>query len=85
MPDAAPLTRESVRQSIADVLYVPADEIGDTDDLIQSGVDSVRIMSLIERWRDAGVEVAFVELAEAPSLDRWWELLSSRQRAARQD
>jgi bifunctional isochorismate lyase/aryl carrier protein len=84
MPDTSPLTRESVRQRIAEVLYVSETEIGDDDNLIESGVDSVRIMTLIEHWRDAGVEVSFVELAERPSLNEWWELLSSRQQAARQ-
>ena len=41
-----------------------------------------RLMSLVERWRRAGAGVTFVELAEAPTLARWWGLLSAQAEMA---
>ncbi|WP_406589213.1 isochorismatase family protein [Bacillus atrophaeus] len=72
------LTQQAVRQQIAELLQESPADIADTDDLIDRGLDSVRIMSLVEQWRRAGAEVTFVELAENPTLENWWRLLSSR-------
>lgn len=52
---------------------VPEDE----DNLIDYGLDSVRIMALATRWRQAGAPVDFVALAKKPTLAHWWALLSS--------
>jgi bifunctional isochorismate lyase/aryl carrier protein len=41
-------------------------------------LDSIRILTLVERWREAGVPVSFVELAESPTVAAWWTLLSAR-------
>jgi bifunctional isochorismate lyase/aryl carrier protein len=71
-------TPELVREHVAEVLYEPPSEIAYDEDLTLRGLDSVRIMSLVERWREAGIEVSFVELAERPTLTDWWRLLSSR-------
>lgn len=38
----------------------------------------MRILSLVERWREAGVEISFIELAEFPNLAAWSTLLSNR-------
>jgi bifunctional isochorismate lyase / aryl carrier protein len=82
-PSAQPLTQEAVRQQVAELLQESPSDIGDGDDLVNWwGLDSVRIMSLAERWRRSGVEITFVELAERPTLADWWRLLlSGRQRA----
>ncbi|SHH12219.1 phosphopantetheine-binding protein [Streptoalloteichus hindustanus] len=77
MPDQT-MTLDSVRADLAEVLYLEPADIAVDDELVDTGLDSVRIMSLVERWRAAGVEVTFVELAERPSLAAWWELLSTR-------
>ncbi|NEW06375.1 isochorismatase [Paenibacillus sp. SYP-B3998] len=81
--DLGLLTLELVREHIAQILYESPSDIADSDDLINDrGLDSVRIMSLVEKWRRSGIEVTFVELAERPTLIEWWELLSSRQQQA---
>ncbi|MGC5014225.1 phosphopantetheine-binding protein [Streptosporangium sp. DT93] len=73
------LTFEHVRSDVAEILAEPADAIDDHDDLLDRGLDSIRVMSLVERWRARGVETTFVELAERPTLAQWWQLLSARQ------
>ncbi|WP_055108573.1 isochorismatase family protein [Paenibacillus ihumii] len=82
-PDVAlassPLTYEQLRQLVADLLQEAAEEIGRQDDLVELwGLDSIRIMSLAERFSRDGSEVAFADLAERPTLGDWWQLLSAR-------
>lgn len=73
-----PWNLQQLRQDVAEVLLESASAIGEDENLLERGLDSIRIMSLVERWRGAGVEITFVELAERPSLSAWYELLSSR-------
>ncbi|MBF6123939.1 phosphopantetheine-binding protein [Nocardia brasiliensis] len=73
-----PLTYAAVRADIADVLYLAPDELTDTEDLFAAGLDSVRLMGLIERWKKRGAAPAFVDLAEHPTLAAWWPLLAPR-------
>jgi bifunctional isochorismate lyase / aryl carrier protein len=81
--DRQPFTRESIREQVAGLLQELPANIAENDDLINVwGLDSVRIMTLVERWRRSGAEVTFVELAERPTLADWWGLLSSRMRHA---
>lgn len=72
------LTLDRVRADVAELLYQDPGEVIDTADLVQSGLDSIRILTLVERWRDAGVRIGFVELAESPTVAAWWTLLSGR-------
>ncbi|WP_164002162.1 isochorismatase family protein [Pyxidicoccus caerfyrddinensis] len=74
--EARPLNRWKVRADVAEVLQLSPSELGDDENLLERGLDSIRLMSLIERWRSVGTEVTFVELAEHPTLTDWDALLS---------
>lgn len=76
-----PQTAQSLRASVAALLGMPAAELAEDENLLYAGLDSIRLMSLVERWRRAGAGVTFVELAEAPTLARWWGLLSAQAEA----
>ncbi|GAA2723829.1 non-ribosomal peptide synthetase [Actinocorallia aurantiaca] len=69
------LTREELREALAGMLGERAE---DQDNLIELGMDSIRLMGLTGRLRKRGVEVSFAELAERPTLAEWWELLAER-------
>jgi bifunctional isochorismate lyase/aryl carrier protein len=66
------LTPDDVRADVASVLHVLPEE---SDDLFEFGLDSVRLMTLVERWRENGAEVGFAQLAEAPTLGDWLRIL----------
>jgi aryl carrier-like protein len=73
---SAVLTVDDVRAQVADVLGEPAGAIGDHDDLLERGLDSIRLMGLVERWRELGADAEFADLAETPTVAAWSALLS---------
>lgn len=72
------LTLDQVRADVAELLYMQPGEVDDTADLHASGLGSLGILTLLERWRAAGVQVTFQELTESGTLADWWTLLSAR-------
>lgn len=50
----------------------------DDDNLLDYGLDSLRIMALAARWRQVYPEIDFVKLAQRPSISQWWALLQQR-------
>jgi bifunctional isochorismate lyase / aryl carrier protein len=72
------LSEEAVRADVASLLHVPACELSWSDDLFEFGLDSVRVVMLVERWREGGVEVDFVQLVSAPTLRDWVRVLVPR-------
>jgi bifunctional isochorismate lyase/aryl carrier protein len=75
MTDA--LSADQVRADIAEQLYLSPEELVDDTNLLDSGLDSVRILGLVERWREAGAQVSFIDLVERPTFADWTALLSS--------
>ncbi|MFD3687478.1 phosphopantetheine-binding protein [Nocardiopsis sp. NPDC058631] len=72
---AEPLTPERVRADVAQILGEPVQDIDPGENLLERGLDSVRLMSLMETWRAAGVETDFADLAEKPTVNAWASLL----------
>ncbi|MEU6125215.1 phosphopantetheine-binding protein [Streptomyces sp. NPDC047123] len=74
-----PLSPERVRADIAELLDCDPSEIAPEEDLFDLGLDSVRIMTLVQRWREAGAAaLEFPDLAEQPELGHWTALLTGR-------
>lgn len=78
--NSGPLTLERMRADIAEVLLETPDRIGDGDNLVDLGLDSLRTMTLVTLWREGGVELDFGDLVTAePSLAGWWAVVMQRQ------
>ncbi|MFF7333230.1 phosphopantetheine-binding protein [Streptomyces sp. NPDC090306] len=66
------LTLEQIRTDVADCLGEDPADIPLDENLVDHGLDSVRIMALLERWRrDHGVHADFADLAEQPAIEVW--------------
>lgn len=74
-------TSESVCDEVAELLGVSPDELDPEADLIASGLDSIRMMSLSGRWRRQGIDVGFAALAANPTVRAWTDLLAGRAAA----
>lgn len=69
------LTFQLVRKQVAELLNESSSDIDDNEDLVDRGLDSIRIMSLVEKWRSTGSDITFMKLAERPTISTWWNLL----------
>jgi aryl carrier-like protein len=66
------LTLEQIRIDVADCLGEDPADIPLDENLVDYGLDSVRVMALLERWRrDHGVTADFADLAERPAIEAW--------------
>ncbi|MFC4158681.1 isochorismatase family protein [Chitinimonas lacunae] len=77
--ETLPANPAALKADVAALLQIPASDLHDDDNLLFAGLDSIRLMSLIERWRRAGATLAFIDLAERPTLQDWWQLLEASQ------
>lgn len=78
----ASTTAQSVRDEVAELLGVTPADIDPEADLIASGLDSIRMMSLSGRWRRQGIDVGFAALAANPTVAAWAALVSGSAAAA---
>lgn len=81
-PDTALLDKNTsalsvagLHNQLANLLQCSPQDIAAEDNLLDLGLDSIRLMSLIERWRHEGIEIGFADLAEQPTLSHWTHLL----------
>ena len=70
-----PLSKAALRALILPLLD-ETDEPLDDENLIDYGLDSVRMMALAARWRKVYGDIDFVMLAKSTTIDAWWTLLS---------
>ena len=75
LPAPIPASKAALREVILPLLD-ESDEPFDDDNLIDYGLDSVRMMALAARWRKVHGDIDFVMLAQNPPIDAWWKLLS---------
>jgi aryl carrier-like protein len=75
------LTLEQMRADIAEMLHEDPEAVGDHDNLMDLGVDSMRALNLVLKWSEAGVPIEFSELAEQVTLAGWWAVVEARQAA----
>lgn len=69
-------TREQAIDDVAEILQVNPADVDHHQDLLDQGMDSVRIMELVDLWRRRGAEgIDFIALSEDQRLERWLELL----------
>ena len=74
-----PASMAELTACIAGSLQIKASELQDEDNLLDWGLDSIRIMSLVENWRRAGLDITYMALAGQPTLAAWWALLCQHE------
>lgn len=75
------VTLERMRADIAGMIGEEPEAIGLDDNLMDLGLDSMRLMNLILIWQEAGIDLEFGEFAEHFTLSAWWQAVERRRDA----
>ncbi|MGR3279179.1 isochorismatase family protein [Acaryochloris marina NIES-2412] len=70
---------EALRQELGELLQQSPQSFGIDEDLLDWGLDSLRLMSLVETWRSKGANVSFADLVKRPTIAAWTQVLSNAQ------
>lgn len=62
------LSPQQVREDVAAQLNISTDELTDHDDLLLIGLDSIRLMVLVDGWRKAGASITYADVAAEPTV-----------------
>jgi aryl carrier-like protein len=60
-----------LREDLARLLAIALDELTPDANLFDVGLDSIRLMALLEQWRGKGYAADLIDLAETPTLAAW--------------
>jgi phenyloxazoline synthase mbtB len=73
MPDLN--TSEDLRAQVAQILDCPEEELAFDTNLVASGLGSLEMMRLVNKWRRQGVDVELSVLAADPTIRAWTNLM----------
>jgi aryl carrier-like protein len=75
-----PLTLERMRADVAKLISEAPDDVRDDDNLMDLGLDSMRVLGLVMAWGEHGIALEFSHLAEHTTLGGWWQVVQDLQR-----
>lgn len=78
-PPTYPRNEEALRADIARVIGENPQALAPDDDLMDWGLDSLRLLDLVTGWNEAGLTLDLSELAGQLTLARMWQVISARQ------
>lgn len=73
------ITLERMRADVAAMIHEAPEDIGLDDNLMDLGLDSMRLMNLILAWQEAGVDLDFGSFAEEFTLSGWWRAIEAKR------
>ncbi|WP_333619505.1 phosphopantetheine-binding protein [Dietzia sp.] len=71
------LTQERITADVAHALEVAPESLGRDTVLADAGLDSLRLVMLVENWRSVGNEIDFHALISLPTLGQWFDELGA--------
>ncbi|MBD1583978.1 isochorismatase family protein [Pseudoalteromonas sp. S16_S37] len=70
------LSVAALQQVVASVLNIDVEEVDPEENLLYLGLDSIRVMTLLDQWRAQGIDITLAQLAEGTSINDWYEIMS---------
>lgn len=73
------MTLERLRADVARMVGELPESIALDDNLMDWGLDSMRLLNLVIDWNEAGLALDLSELAAHTTLRDWWSVIQARQ------
>ena len=73
-----PFTLDRMRADVARVLREDPQAIGLDDNLMDWGLDSMRLLDLVMSWNAAGLNIDVMEIGAETSLNGWWRVIQQQ-------
>ena len=75
------LTLARMRADVAEMLGEAPEDISTEENLMDLGLDSMRVLGLVLAWGNTGLPLEFAQLAEHTTLRQWWAVVQQLQAA----
>ena len=72
-------TLERMRADVARMLREDPEAIGLDDNLMDWGLDSMRLLDLVMSWNAAGLNIDVMEIGAETSLNGWWRIIQQHR------
>ncbi|WP_185233154.1 isochorismatase family protein [Teredinibacter franksiae] len=79
--DTAFYSHTAIRKCVADIIYETPDVIPTNENLLDYGLDSIRLITLLEVWQAEGVTLDFSEFASTMTIESWSAILQREAEA----
>ncbi|MFD2177246.1 isochorismatase [Veronia pacifica] len=66
-----------LQQDVAEALMLDIEDVDVEENLTYIGLDSIRAMVLLDKWRALGAMVNFAELVKTVTLKEWWQTIEA--------
>jgi len=76
------LTLERMRADVAEMIGEAPEDISTDENLMDLGLDSMRVLGLVLAWGNTGIALEFSHLAEHATLGDWWMVVQRLQAQA---
>ncbi|MBO2535333.1 MULTISPECIES: phosphopantetheine-binding protein [Rummeliibacillus] len=70
------MTKQELKTLVQEYLDEDLEEVDWTESLLDLGMDSIRMMAIVDDIRVTGINVNFMEFAEKPSLEGWYNAIT---------
>ena len=71
-------TRDGLKARLLTLLDEMDEPFDPDENLLDYGLDSIQMMTLLSEWREQGLELNFTDLAKTPTLNGWWALIAEK-------
>jgi len=76
------LTLARMRADVAEMIGEAPEDISTEENLMDRGLDSMRVLGLVLAWGNTGIALEFSHLAEHATLGGWWTVVQRLQAQA---
>ncbi|GAA1472247.1 phosphopantetheine-binding protein [Corynebacterium felinum] len=72
------MTEEKILNDVAEILETTPDALDVSAPIADQGLDSLRLIMIVEKWRAEGIEVDFHDILACSTLNEWRDVVGAQ-------